>query len=93
MADVTDSKSVGSDTVWVQVPPPALFMDSAKIAEFRYLSGFYDTAFWFMAAIVSSMTRYKSSGNLLEKTSCFTQKIKSAKMKVKVRGREIRGDR
>ena len=23
MADVTDSKSVGSDTVWVQVPPPA----------------------------------------------------------------------
>lgn len=24
MADVTDSKSVGSNTVWVQVPPPAL---------------------------------------------------------------------
>ena len=23
MADVTDSKSVGSDTVWVRVPPPA----------------------------------------------------------------------
>ena len=23
MADVTDSKSVGGDTVWVQVPPPA----------------------------------------------------------------------
>ena len=23
MADVTDSKSVGSDTVWVQVPPSA----------------------------------------------------------------------
>ncbi len=23
MADVTDSKSVGSNTVWVQVPPPA----------------------------------------------------------------------
>ena len=23
MADATDSKSVGSDTVWVQVPPPA----------------------------------------------------------------------
>ena len=23
MADVTDSKSVGSDTVWVQVPLPA----------------------------------------------------------------------
>ena len=23
LADVTDSKSVGSDTVWVQVPPPA----------------------------------------------------------------------
>ena len=25
MADVTDSKSVGGDTVWVQVPPPAPF--------------------------------------------------------------------
>ena len=24
LADVTDSKSVGSDTVWVQVPLPAL---------------------------------------------------------------------
>ena len=23
LADVTDSKSVGSDTVWVRVPPPA----------------------------------------------------------------------
>ena len=23
MADVTDSKSVGGNTVWVQVPPPA----------------------------------------------------------------------
>ena len=27
MADATDSKSVGSDTVWVQVPPPAPIMD------------------------------------------------------------------
>ena len=23
LVDVTDSKSVGSDTVWVRVPPPA----------------------------------------------------------------------
>ena len=23
LADVTDSKSVGSNTVWVQLPPPA----------------------------------------------------------------------
>ena len=27
MADVTDSKSVGGDTVWVQVPPPAPHSD------------------------------------------------------------------
>ena len=27
MADVTDSKSVGSDTVWVQVPPSAPNID------------------------------------------------------------------
>ena len=25
MVDVTDSKSVGGDTVWVRVPPPAFF--------------------------------------------------------------------
>jgi hypothetical protein len=28
MADVTDSKSVGGDTVWVQVPLPALQSDN-----------------------------------------------------------------
>ena len=31
MADVTDSKSVGGDTVWVQVPPPApVFLQGAQ---------------------------------------------------------------
>lgn len=27
MADAADSKSAGGDFVWVQVPPPALFVD------------------------------------------------------------------
>mgnify|MGYP007027061492 CR=1 FL=1 len=27
MVDVTDSKSVGGDTVWVRVPPPAPIKD------------------------------------------------------------------
>ena len=28
LVDVTDSKSVGSDTVWVRVPPPAPCKDA-----------------------------------------------------------------
>ncbi len=30
LADVTDSKSVGSDTVWVRVPPPAPEKSTSK---------------------------------------------------------------
>lgn len=30
MADATDSKSVGRDTVWVQVPPPAPYAPVAQ---------------------------------------------------------------
>ncbi len=37
MADVTDSKSVGRDTVRVQVPPPA--PRYASVAELEYASG------------------------------------------------------
>ena len=33
LADVTDSKSVGSDTVRVQVPPPAPYADMAELAD------------------------------------------------------------
>ena len=36
LADVTDSKSVGSDTVWVRVPPPA-----PKIGKLKGLPIFY----------------------------------------------------
>ncbi len=31
LADVTDSKSVGSDTVWVRVPPPAPEIDKLRV--------------------------------------------------------------
>ena len=49
MADVTDSKSVGGDTVWVQVPPPApsdlyylyrslfVFLDQLSLAKFAII--------------------------------------------------------
>ena len=33
LADVTDSKSVGSDTVRVQVPLPAPYADMAELAD------------------------------------------------------------
>ena len=33
MADATDSKSVGSDTVWVQVPPPAPFVPESLFCD------------------------------------------------------------
>ena len=36
LADVTDSKSVGSDTVRVQVPPPAPDNKSLKVIMFTF---------------------------------------------------------
>ena len=33
MADTTDSKSVGSNTVWVQVPPAAPYRPVAQLVE------------------------------------------------------------
>ena len=53
MADVTDSKSVGSDTVWVRVPPPApnqynpnqIFLIGDGFGLFVFFEKFEDTHF------------------------------------------------
>ncbi len=53
MADVTDSKSVGSDTVWVRVPPPApnkynpnqIFLIGDGFGLFVFFDKFEDTHF------------------------------------------------
>lgn len=46
LADVTDSKSVGSDTVWVQVPLPAPFItDNIDIVSKRpAVAGLFDAS-------------------------------------------------
>ena len=53
LADVTDSKSVGSDTVWVRVPPPApnqynpnqIFLIGDGFGLFVFFEKFEDTHF------------------------------------------------
>ena len=47
LADVTDSKSVGSDTVWVRVPPSA----PAKKLTAKVVSFFNDIRFLWPRAI------------------------------------------
>ena len=50
MADVTDSKSVGSDTVWVRVPPPApaIFDRIDLVTKKPEVSGFFATLTTFL---------------------------------------------
>ena len=54
LADVTDSKSVGSDTVWVRVPPPAPKIDRSIPVDF--LSIAKAMAYHHALACISSIT-------------------------------------
>ena len=51
--DVTDSKSVGGNIVWVRVPPPAPYITNPKSLENPRLSGFsFDFPMFFAAYAV-----------------------------------------
>ena len=43
LADVTDSKSVGSDTVWVRVPLPAPKIKADHLVGFDFNLKFWDS--------------------------------------------------
>ena len=45
LADVTDSKSVGSDTVWVRVPPPAPKIRMLWYSDFYLFTIYYRQIF------------------------------------------------
>ena len=58
MADVTDSKSVGSDTVWVRVPPSAPLFKSSQTLD---RTGFASFLFCVVGLILFSF--YKAAFN------------------------------
>ena len=65
LVDVTDSKSVGGDTVWVRVPPPAPKKEQTQVCSFFVFSrifyisrvGFFidNTFLWFYTITWSDM--------------------------------------